>query len=190
MSLLKTLIRKDIQEAGGEGKAIINARDWYVKAKQDSKNTTLVKTNEKFKRGKIYMFKYTKPKNIENIKYWDANPVVLSMGQDEHGNDIGINLNFLPNTLRLKILDKIMESYSVNIRNAIRGKNKGNAKSQYQVININYSSLVKVLYKIGFNHSIRSYITNRKSQQFVLSYDSWPKVTFLNIKNINKGLKK
>jgi hypothetical protein len=119
MSLLKDLIRKEIKSTGGQGKAINEARSWYTNAKQDSKNTTLVKTTERFKRGKIYMFRYDEPKTIKNLKYWDANPVVLSFGQNEYGNDIGINLNLLPNQLRLKILDKIMESYSFYIQAAI-----------------------------------------------------------------------
>jgi len=190
MTLLKDLIRKEIKEAGGQGKAIRDAEIWYIKAKRDSKDTTLVKTNERFKRGKIYMFKYVDPKTIKNMKSWDANPVVLSMGQDDHGNDIGINLNFLPNQLRLKIMDKIMEAYAVNIKAAIRGRNKGNAKAQAQVIGLYYNNLVRVLSRVGFNHSVRTYITGRKSEQYVLSYDSWPKVTYLNVAEINKGLKK
>ena len=190
MGLLKDLIRKEIKDAGGKGKAINEAQIWYRDAKLDSKDKTLVKTTEKFKRGKIYMFKYREPKSIAKIKTWDASPVVLSMGQDEHGHDIGINLNFLPNTLREKVLDKIMESYASQIKNAMRGRNKADAKSQQNINSINYKNLSRTLSRLGFNHSIRTYINNRKSEQYVLSYDAWPKVTFLNVQDINKGLKK
>lgn len=187
MGLLKDLIRNYVQESGGQGKAMIASKKWFKKAKVDSKDNTLVKTSERFKRGKIYTFRYLEPQSIGRLKEWDRNPVVLSLGQDDHKNDIGINLNYLPNALRLKILDKIMSAYASNIENAMRGRNKGNAKSQQQLISLNYDNLAKVLVRLGYKESIRTYKNHLKAEQYVLSYDAWARITFLNVGEIKKG---
>jgi hypothetical protein len=187
MGLLKNLIREYEREVGGKGKAIISANKWFVKAKKDSKEQTLVKTNERFKRGKIYIFRYNDPLTKERLSQWDANPVVLGLGQDDYGNDIGINFNYLPNPIRLKIMDKIMEEYSPRIEGAMRGKNKENAKAQQQITSLNYINLGKVLIKVGYKQAIRTYKPKLKTDQFVLSYEAWARLTYLNLKEMRSG---
>jgi hypothetical protein len=49
-----------------------------------------------FEPGKIYVFEYKKPKHIDRIAWFDANPVVLALDPTDFGNDCGINLNLLP----------------------------------------------------------------------------------------------
>lgn len=187
MGLLKDLIRKQEQDSGGKGKAIKNSGDWFKKAKKDSNDNTLVKTNERFKRGKIYTFRYLDPVSKHKLKEWDRNPVVISLGQDDHNNDIGINLNYLPLAMRTKIMDKIMTVYESNIKNAMRGKNASNAKAQQQIINFNYENLAKVLSKTGYKDAIRTYKHNLKSNQYVLSYEAWARMTSLDVGEIKKG---
>ncbi|MFW6130137.1 MAG: hypothetical protein ACOC56_03060, partial [Atribacterota bacterium] len=148
-----------------------------------------VKTNERFKRGKIYIFKYRNPFSIYKLKEWDSNPIVLSLGQDEYNNDIGINLNYIPNKLKIKILDKIMDQYSSKIKFAMEGVDV-NAKQQKNLNDFDYNNLKRILNRLGFQKAIRTYKHNLKQKQFVVSYESWPKITFLNIKNIIKNTSK
>lgn len=187
MGLLKDLIRKQEQESGGKGKAIKNSDDWFKKAKKDSKDNTLVKTSERFKRGKIYVFRYLDPVSKDKLKSWDRNPVVISLGQDDHGNDIGINLNYLPIPVRTKIMDKIMTVYESNIKNAMRGKNASNAKVQQQIKGFNYENLAKTLSRIGYKEAIRTYKPGLKSNQYVLSYEAWARMTSLDVSEIKPG---
>lgn len=179
MGLLINLTRDYLKDVGGYAKAVYEANNWFKEAKNNSKDTTLVKTSESFKNGKIYIFKYdalTKDRNRD----WDKNPLVLSLGQDEHGNDLGINLNYLSNRLCTKILDRIMDNYSSVIKSAIRGRNKGNAKLQQPLDSLNYDNLVRILNGLNYNGAIRSYINGRKREQYVFSYDVWPQISFLN----------
>lgn len=189
MGLLLESQREYIRESGGRGRAMQKAIIWYRDYKKVTDDKTIVHTTERFKRGKIYIFYYPRPVKIHRLLPWDSHPIVLSLGQNETGDDIGINLNYVSMTIRLKLMDAVMSAFSTKIKNSMKGQLKKNASRQSALTELCYESVSNVLNRIEFKNAIRVYKNKRKSNQVVVSYDAWPQVTFLNLKSMKIGEK-
>jgi hypothetical protein len=57
--------------------------------------------------GSMYMFFYD-PKHKETLPYYDSFPLIIVLGPAE-GGFLGLNLHYLPPTLRAKFLDAILD---------------------------------------------------------------------------------
>jgi len=189
MGLLITEQRKYIKEVGSRASAITESKKWYYQFMKNP-DKTIVHTTERFKRGKIYIFYYPRPKTLDKMLIWDSHPVVLAMGQNKHGDDIGINLNFVPMTMRLHLMDLVMTAYKGKIKYAMKGKYANNASLQKPILELDYKRIERILYSIQFKYAVRAYKNILKSNQVVVSYDSWPKITFLDLRRLKFGNKK
>jgi hypothetical protein len=63
-------------------------------------------------RGGMFMFFYD-PKHKKTLPYYDSFPLIIAVGPAE-GGFIGLNLHYLPMTLRAKFLDGLMDTTNNN----------------------------------------------------------------------------
>jgi hypothetical protein len=91
------------------------SREWFRKRVQDIRrvNRNALMKEEPIKLtnreivGSMYMFFYD-PKHKETLPYYDSFPLIIVLGPAE-GGFLGLNLHYLPPTLRAKFLDAILD---------------------------------------------------------------------------------
>lgn len=158
-----------------------NIFQWFKKTSDSIGDKSIVKTSGIFQPGKIYIFRYETPVT-EGLESWDLNPVVLSLGTHD-GKDIGINLNLMPQTIKVSLMDKIRTVYGNRI-DAIIKAGGGNALSESSIPELNYNTVKGFLESSGFGGSIRTYHTNLRKNTRVVSYADWNKVALLDVVQI------
>lgn len=90
------------------------SREWFRKRLSSmSTNRRSLLSDDRVKRtqrsavGGMYMFFYD-PKTKDKLPYWDNFPLVIAV-QKARGGFYGLNLHYLPMTLRAKFLDALMD---------------------------------------------------------------------------------
>lgn len=179
MGQIKRNIRELSKEAGGKTKAKKAAEEWFVKSSTSIREGSVQRTGQRFRPGKIYVFRYENPKWAF---WWDSNPVVLALNPADNGNDMGINLNMLPNSVKEELLDFIYEQY----QGFIKGQTLKQAKSQAN-LSLTYEGAKSFLSRYGFDFAIRQYIPNRKSNQAVVGYDNWARIVLCDFIELNNS---
>lgn len=185
MGKLRSEVRSLIQNMRGLKPAQEEARDWYLNTLKSTGDTSVRRTGEPFIPGKIYVFRYETPVTEDKLPWWDKNPVVLSLGRKD-GKDIGINLNLLPHTVRLNILDRIHEQYEPLIDDTLN-RNVINVSDQPGIISLNYNNAKRFLSRMGFTYAIRTYITTLRKNTGIVSYNEWRRVVLLDFIDVAKG---
>jgi len=146
--------RQKATELGRPGKSLL--RDESLKLQSNMKNPE----------GGMYMFFYD-PKHKKTLPYYDTFPLVIVVGPAE-GGFYGLNLHYLPATLRAKFLDGLMDrlttkSFSESSRFDITYKYlKGASKLRY--------------FKPCFKHYLTAHV---KSQFAEVQPPEWEIATFL-----------
>ena len=108
MGQLSDEVKNFVQNARGLDNARMAADEWYKTVGKSSGDKSIQSTSGPFQPGKIYIFRYEHPVTMERLEQWDANPVVLSLGRVD-GNDVGINLNYLPQKVKLQAVSDLVE---------------------------------------------------------------------------------
>jgi hypothetical protein len=144
---------------------------------------SVVKTGQRFRPGKIYVFEYKTPKGIDRLEWWDQNPVVLSL-DPYNGNDVGINLNLLPISVKEDLLDFVYNRMQGQIKNQIKGSKSGDAIRQGQ-IGLSYGGAKSFLNRYGFDFAIRQYIPNLKRNQAAVAYENWADIALCDFIDLN-----
>lgn len=141
------------------------------------------------KPGKIYTWSYD-PIFKDKMKFFSYMPLNLILGTklSKEGNLIpyGINLTFVPPSIRIKILDEIVRIWNTDIiKPNIERINEG--KEVIHDIPIFYDVAKKVLEGSGFEFSIRSYRYERfLSLPRIVTYEDWHKLCYFHIKYVAK----
>lgn len=177
MGKLKTEISQLIKKSRGLNQARIDTNKWF------NTSNSVVNTQELFKPGKIYVFRYEHPINKERL--WDMNPTVLSLGRTE-GLDIGLNLNFLTYNQRVALLDRVYEQYYEHIKRSVE-RSGGNPLRQEQIISMNYDNIKRFLSKTNYHKACRRYINNKRKNTKVISYSDWVRMAIINKSDFNNG---
>jgi len=183
MGEIKRQIRKLSKEAGGKTMARRVAEKWFDTSKKSRANKSVVTTGRRFMPGKIYVFEYKTPKGIDRLEWWDRNPVVLALDPYK-GNDVGINLNLLPVTVKEELLDMVYDRLQGQIKSQSLGSRKGNAEIQGQ-IQFSYEGARSFLKQYGYDFAIRQYIPNLKSNQAVIAYENWANIALCDFIDLN-----
>lgn len=183
MGKLREEIASYQKEMRGKGPVMQDSKSWFKSSKGSTGDSSISKTNEVFKPGKIYSFTYANP--VRDDKIWDRSPVVLSLGRVD-GYDVGINLNLLSSAKRLDFLDRVYTQYKKSIDRAVR-LSGNDATSQGAIAYMNYQNVHKFLEKSGYMNAFRRYISNRRTNTYVFGYQEWKRVVSLEIGNFGNG---
>lgn len=183
MGEIKRQIGRLSRAAGGKKLARKKAEQWYQNGINKRSEKSVAATGQRFRPGKIYVFKYKTPKWIDRLEWWDRNPVVLALDPYK-GNDVGINLNLLPVTVKEQLLDFIYDRMKGQISSKTMGSSAGDAVLQGQ-ISLSYSGAKSFLKQYGFDFAIRQYIPNLKTQQAVIAYENWADIALCDFIDLN-----
>lgn len=141
--------------------------------------------------GKIYTFAYDPSEDYKNeCDFFSHMPINLILGHKitKAGNWLtyGINLSFIPPSVRIRILDEIIRIWNTDIiKPNIERLEKG--LPILHDIPIFYDVAKKILEGSGFEWAIRSYRMERiASLPLIVTYSDWYKLSFFTIKFIMK----
>lgn len=183
MPEFRQVIDDRIKSAGTRRRVQQQAQEFVSNGLGDSKNMAIVKTNQRFLPGKIYVFDYDEPVTAEKMPWWDAEPVVLSLGQDS-GTDLGINLNLFPSKEREMIIEKIFNTFQGKIESATRGNYNENALRQLPLAQMEYTRIINMMRRYGIGYGVRRYLPNLKKNQGVIAYEKWVDISLVEGGNI------
>ncbi len=184
MAKLSDEVKNFVKNARGLDNARSAADEWFKTVGKSSGDKSIQSYSGPFQPGKIYIFRYENPVTKESLKQWDANPVVLSLGTVD-GTDVGVNLNYLPQNVKLQILDKIYKNFSSKIEEQV-AKAPGEAKKQKPILSFNASTIQSFLDKAGLGYAIKRYVTNLRKNTKAVSAEGWKYVPLLNLVQIKK----
>lgn len=130
------------------------------------KNRTIV--------GSMFMFFYD-PKHKETLPYYDAFPLVIVVGPAE-GGFYGLNLHYLPPTLRAKFLDSLLE---------ITNNKKYDESTKFE---ISYNMLQRASKMKYFQPCFKHYLNAHVRSRFAMvEAPEWEIATFLPTADWQKG---
>lgn len=185
MGKLSQDINALIRESRGLDVAKNSVNSWFKNTSQSTGDKSVESTSSIFRAGKIYIFRYENPKTGDKLEWWDRNPVVLSLGHKD-GKDIGINLNLLPYSRKIQLLDKIYEQYLPKIERMIE-RGKGDATTEDGIADLTYEKLKPFLEKTGFGAAVRMYITGLRTNSKVISFTKWKNLALIDLNDIARG---
>lgn len=181
MGQVKNDIQKLIKEQGSLSAARSFSQKWFEKGRSAVNEKGVSYTSKRFFPGKIYVFRYT-PINYINLPWYDKNPVVLAL--DPAGdNDVGINLNLLPNTVKEDLLDKVYGMFSAEIKNKTIGGAANDVKRQGH-LSMTYENMKGFLKGPGYDFALRQYKIGGKSGQAYVSYENWAKIALCDFADL------
>ena len=183
MGEIKRQIRKKSTAAGGKTLARRVSEKWFSTAKAKRGNKSVASTGQRFRPGKVYVFEYKTPKGIDRLEWWDQNPVVLALDPYK-GNDVGINLNLLPVTVKEELLDLVYDRLVGQIKTQSMGSRSSDAMRQGQ-LSFSYEGAKSFLKRYGYDFAIRQYIPNLKSNQAVIAYENWSDIALCDFIDLN-----
>lgn len=118
--------------------------------------------------GKMYTFRYF----TDDEKFYDTSPIVLSLGMTNAYNQLGINLHYIPYTIRIKFINEILTSFSGVIDTWYKFIDKPN-KQQY-IKEFTYDLLESSLgRKYNIKYAIRQYRMDRMRNPKLIGYADW-----------------
>lgn len=179
MGYVRTNVANYVKDHNGLKYARSRAEQWYENSLSSLKETGVTNYTGPFLAGKIYVFRYQNPATEEKLKWWDYNPVVLSLGR-KNNLDIGVNLNLLPYTVKLFLLDEIYEKLRPAFEREM-AKNPNNAQKQKHIQALMYDNLKRFVDHLGFGFAIRTYHSALRLKTGVVSYENWHKIALMDI---------
>ena len=126
--------------------------------------------------GNMYMFFYD-PKTKDTLPYYDTFPLVIVVGPAE-GGFYGLNLHYLPPTLRAKFLDSLLDVTNNKIYNE-------STKFQISYNMLQRASKMKY-FKPCFKHYLNSHVRSRFA---MVEAPEWEIATFLPTADFQKATK-
>ena len=159
------------------------AQDWFRKKAQQMRriNRTELLQDEQVKLvnrqnpliGSMNMFFYD-PKHKDTLPYYDRFPLVIIVGPAEKGF-YGLNLHYLPNVLRAKMLDALLD---------ITNNKKYDESTRFQVSYKLLQSSSKMRYfKPCYKHYLTAHVKSRLAR---VAAPEWEIATFLPTANFEK----
>lgn len=176
-------LEKLIEESpwiSGNSKANDEIRQWMKTVTADKSNhfkTTYMEA------GKLYFFRYMKPKHMDTLEFWDKGPLMLCLGgywtKNKDYIEVGLNLHLLPPLIRRKVLIKVWNMY--------KQKYKGEMYSpQQRPLELNWQKIAAPLLQYGAAFCFRSYIPKLRTQTIEFKYEDWDKAIFVPNEYLNK----
>lgn len=138
------------------------SRDWFRRKAQSlrrvNRNALMkedpIQLKSRFMPGAMFMFFYD-PKLKKTLPYYDSFPLVIVVDKAKDGF-LGLNLHYLPPTLRAKLLDSLMD---------ITTDNKYNEATRFQ---LSYSLLKRAAKYKYFKPCVKHYLSDHVRSRFAL----------------------
>ena len=158
-----------------------DSREWFRKqAKATSASPSRMLASDRSRLttipmiGRMYLFNYD-PKGKNTLPYYDRYPLVIPIGSNRTsgfassgGSFLGLNLHYLPLSLRARLMDAL---YSTVNNNRLDEKTK---------FNISYNILVQASKYRFFQPCIKRYlISHVRSKFFYIEPSEWDMALFL-----------
>lgn len=148
--------------------------------------------------GRIYTFEYD-PVYKDVLSYYDKRPIIMVHDVYTHPNTkndlvLGINLNFLPERVRVAVLQYYYEMFKTEINNAENSFWEGKIiLSTQKIVTFLKDWLLQLkifnTHGVSFGFAYRQYIQTRIKNPILIEYDDWERIPFLHPKDIiGKGL--
>lgn len=165
----------------GINPSINESVNWFNDAKRSSTNTSVQTLNlsDEFHKGKVYRFSYDA--TTEGLKYFDRNPLIISLGRSHFKNSIcetGLNLNLLPYVVKINFLSKMYNSYENLINREINGRNANNAKAQ-KPLSFTRDNIMRLIKYYNAGYAVRNYLSKNRTDTTMISYDNWYRAAFI-----------
>jgi hypothetical protein len=149
------------------------SREWFRKKTQQLSRINRDNLHDDQKKktnnqivGNMYMFFYD-PKTKDKLPYYDTFPLVIPVGPAE-GGFYGLNLHYLPPTLRARFLDELLD---------ITSNNKYDETTKFR---LSYELLNRAGKFRYFKPCFKHYLTKHVKSQFALvEAPEWEIATFL-----------
>jgi|TARA_R110000782_G_scaffold1387_2_gene5309 hypothetical protein len=179
MGYVKDRIKELSKTAGSKKRARKNAESWFKESSASRKIVEVKSTRDRFQSGKIYVFDYSP--TTKDLPWYDKNPVVLAL-EGVNDNDLGVNLNLLPISVKEQLLDDLYTRMGGSIKSAY---NKSYDAERQRALRITYDGMKSYLESNGCVFAIRRYNPSRKKRQSVVSYLRWPDIALCDFISLN-----
>ena len=156
------------------------AIEWYrSKASNQRVAPSSMLTSEDYKKnivgtvfpGGMFLFSYD-PKHKETLPYYDTYPLVMPFAMESDGF-IGLNLHYLPPTMRASLLSALM---------SLKPKN------ETESLKLSYSILSKYSKLSYFKPCVKKYLYSHVKSKFLkISAEEWPVAIFLPLQRFQKA---
>tara|TARA_R110000868_G_scaffold88578_7_gene246904 strand:+ start:4792 stop:5379 length:588 start_codon:yes stop_codon:yes gene_type:complete len=124
--------------------------------------------------GNMYMFFYD-PKTKDTMPYYDSFPLIIIVGKAKDGF-YGLNLHYLPPTLRAKFLDSLLDVTNNKVYN------------ETTKFEISYGMLQRAAKMKYFKPCFKHYLTSHVRSKFaMIESPEWEIATFLPTASWQKG---
>lgn len=189
MAEFKDQLKLATKESGGRKLSNLNYTKWFKEASRNTRNLEVERVKGKyFEGGKMYFFRYVSA--TKRLKWYDKRPLIISLGQRTFTGSVveqGINLNLLPYTVKINLLDWIYNSYEDHINTEITKNNSSKATLQ-RSFNLNINDISSIVSTDHVDFAIRNYSVGDMDNKYVISYENWTKMILIedyDFDNIN-----
>ena len=172
---------RKVKTASQVKKRTREAAEWFTNkvTKTDPKRINLAvvlkgrRAAQKLAIGQMYAFRYqSKLFNENKLDFYDRAPLIIFIGDDEHGNMLGLNLHYIPPVARAKILSALTKTIKAKkLRHDTR-------------MNIDYGAVKSISTYKPLRYAIKAYIPNRIESKLVrIQPNEWHHSIFLPFDN-------
>lgn len=148
---------------------------WYKKTYRNDRDAWLRKGY--MKPGRLYIFDYKKPKNIDTLPWFDTNPLVLSLGifktKDGKKRNIGINLHLLPPKVRRLVVYTVFTAFKTQYKKNLY------ADDPKDIPAIKWQMIQKLVSKYGTAFALRMYIPELQKNIIEFKVEDMPKAIWI-----------
>ncbi len=140
-------------------------------SKQSDKDLSLIgsKSKGQFDTGKMYTFRYF----TEDEPFYDTYPIIIGLGNMPNGNQLGINLHYIPYDARIPFLKDVRTSFSGFISTQIKLAT-GKPQVQGRIKDFTYEAVKKSIgKKYNIAHAVKQYRLDRIKKPRVIGYEDW-----------------
>ena len=136
--------------------------------------------------GKIYTYQYD-PLTKDALSFYDVRPFVLVLESNvKSGKNIlvkGVNLNFLPETVRVKLLDATFNAFRPSYESSDKEINQGRLGLMRQIANVlKDNKFVFTLFhtkaNIPYEFAYRNYIVSRMTNAVQIETEDWSMIPY------------
>lgn len=172
---LKPQVDNYVRNNRGKNSAVKLSINWYNTAVKSRADNSVQKLNltDDFRKGKMYRFTYNA--TTEGLKYFDKNPLIISLGKSKFKNSVcetGLNLNLLPYNVKINFLSQLYNSYETFINREIIGSNANNAIGQ-KSLSFSRDNIMKLIKYYNTSYAVRNYLDENRSSTSIISYENW-----------------